>query len=108
MKKYFALPDKKSNLTDAKEIDSFESLKTVVEDMTTKKEQLGIKGVFASTSLSSGEDWRWQTHLANIPLFYEFSENKDYSDPTLAGLDAAEIYFKYADNYKNSDIFCDC
>ena len=74
MKKYFSLPDKKSNLTDAKEIDSFESLKTVVEDMTTKKEQLGIKGVFASTSLSSGEDWRWQTHLLNVPLYYEILE----------------------------------
>ena len=70
----FALNDKKSELTSASEIKSFNELKTVVEDMTTKKEQLGIKGVFASTSLSSGEDWRWQTHLLNIPLYHEFKE----------------------------------
>ena len=91
MKKYFALPDKKSNLTDAKEIDSFESLKTVVEDMTAKKEQLGIKGVFASTSLSSGEDWRWQTHLLNVPLYYEILEKGKKPDATLSLLDANEI-----------------
>lgn len=103
MKKYFALPDKKSNLTDAKEIDSFESLKTVVEDMTTKKEQLGIKGVFASTSLSSGEDWRWQTHLLNVPLYYEILEKGKKPDATLSLLDANEIEFKYADKF--SDIF---
>ena len=103
MKKYFALPDKKSNLTDAKEIDSFESLKTVVEDMTAKKEQLGIKGVFASTSLSSGEDWRWQTHLLNVPLYYEIIEKGKKPDATLSLLDANEIEFKYADKF--SDIF---
>jgi raffinose/stachyose/melibiose transport system substrate-binding protein len=99
MKKYFALPDKKSNLTDAKEIDSFESLKTVVEDMTAKKEQLGIKGVFASTSLSSGEDWRWQTHLLNVPLYYEILEKGKKPDATLSLLDANEIEFKYADKF---------
>ncbi len=101
MKKYFALPDKKVNISSAQEINSFEKLKAVVEDMTAKKDALGIKGVFASTSLTGGEDWRWQTHLANIPLYYEFRENKDYTDPTLAGLNTDDIDFKYAENFKN-------
>ena len=39
--------------------------------MQSKKDQLGIDGVFASTSLTPGEDWRWQTHLANLPVYYE-------------------------------------
>ncbi len=51
MQKYFALPDKAVDLTDAKEIKNFDTLKAVVEDMTKHKEELGIEGVFGSTSV---------------------------------------------------------
>lgn len=101
MKKYFALSDKKSELSSADEIDSFDKLKTVVEDMTAKKSKLGIEGVFASTSLSSGEDWRWQTHLLNVPLYYEFKDkSKPEDDLSLSMLDAKEITHKYAKNFE--------
>lgn len=100
IEKYFALPNKKTDLKSAGEIDSFDKLKAVVEDMTANLSALGIEGVFASTSLASGEDWRWQTHLLNVPLYYEFSESaKENGDPTLFGLDAKEISFKYAENF---------
>ncbi len=99
MKKYFALKNRKTNLTSTDEIDSFDKLKAVVEDMTANKEALGIKGVFASTSLSSGEDWRWQTHLLNVPIYYEILEKGEDLDATLSLLDANEIEFKYADNF---------
>jgi len=69
--------------------------------MTAHKDELNIDGVFASTSLSSGEDWRWQTHLLNVPLYYELRDSEDYSDPTVAGLNAKEVAFRYAENYKN-------
>lgn len=101
MKKYFALNDKNTTINDADEINNFATLKAVVEDMTAHKSELQIDGVFASTSLSSGEDWRWQTHLLNVPLYYELSANDDYSDPTIAGLNAKEVAFRYATNYKN-------
>ncbi len=101
MRKYFALKDRATTIDSATEIKSFETLKSVVEDMTKHKSELGIEGVFASTSLSSGEDWRWQTHLLNVPLFYEFKESDDYSDPTVAGLNSKEIALRYGDNYKN-------
>lgn len=101
MKKYFALSDKKVNIDSAEQITNFDTLKAVVEDMTAQKDQLGIKGVFASTSLSSGEDWRWQTHLLNVPLYYELNDSEDYSDPTIAGLNAKEIAFRYSKNYQN-------
>ena len=52
MRKFFALPDKKTNLASAEEIKSFEDLKEVVEEMTKRKADLGIEGVFASTSLT--------------------------------------------------------
>lgn len=99
--KYFALKNRKSTLSSMSEVKSFEELKTVVEDMTSKKKDLDIDGVFASTSLASGEDWRWQTHLLNVPLYYEFRDNEDYSDPTIAGLKSKEIAFRYEDNYHN-------
>ncbi len=80
------------------EINSFAELKAVVEDMTAHKAELGIDGVFAATSLKSGEDWRWQTHLANVPMYYEFLDNNvDMTDPSTYD----EVAFKYSDAYKN-------
>lgn len=101
MEKYFALKSKKTEINSVSEINSFDKLKAVVEDMTTQKEALGIEGVFASTSLSSGEDWRWQTHLLNIPLYYEMIENDNKNDPTLNLLDAKEIKHNYSKNFQN-------
>ena len=82
-----------------KEINNYAKLAEVVEDMTAKKEELGIDGVFASTSLKTGDDWRWQTHLMNMPLYYEF--NTGTGDVITNCLEAKELEFKYADNYKN-------
>lgn len=96
MRKFFALPDKKTNITSVEEINSFEALKEVVEEMTAKKAQLGIEGVFASTSLKPGEDWRWQTHLMNIPVHYEFDKN----DINLETDEVANFNFEFAENYK--------
>ncbi|MEG1639905.1 MAG: ABC transporter substrate-binding protein [Ruthenibacterium sp.] len=96
MTKYFALDGAKAKSMD--EINNFAKLKEVVEDMTAKKADLGIEGVFSSTSLAPGEDWRWQTHLANVPFYYEFSEgNLNLSDPAAT----AEIKFAHSENYKN-------
>lgn len=91
MQKYFATEGAKAASVD--EINSFDKLKEVVEDMTAKKDELGIQGVFASTSLLPGEDWRWQTHLANVPVYYEYKDNNVS--------DMADLTFKYSDNYKN-------
>ncbi len=95
--KYFALENKKVDIKSADEIKNFATLKAVVEDMTAHKKELGIKGVFGSTSLKAGEDWRWQTHLANIPLHYEFEKNN--TDLTKDA--AKEIDFEFSENYKN-------
>lgn len=101
MRQYFALPDKAVSIGSASEINNFATLKAVVEDMTAKKEALGIQGVFASTSLSAGEQWRWQTHLANLPLYYEFKDMEGFDNTVLAGLAAEEITFKYGEQFKN-------
>lgn len=101
MKKYFALSDKAVSVSSMEEVNNFDTLKAVVEDMTAKKDQLGIAGVFASTSLGAGEQWRWQTHLANMPLYYEFKDNKEFDNTVLAGLATNEAEFKYNPNFKN-------
>ena len=91
MDKYFALDGSKAKSLD--EINNFTKLKEVTEDMQSKKDKLGIDGVFASTSLTPGEDWRWQTHLANLPIYQE------YKDKAVSDLDKLE--FTYSDNFKN-------
>ena len=90
LNKYFALEGAKATSVD--EIKGFAKLKEVVEDMQAKKADLGIEGAFACTSLTSGEDWRWQTHLANYPVFYEFRDK--------GVTDAKEVDLTYSDNYK--------
>ncbi|NLZ81126.1 MAG: carbohydrate ABC transporter substrate-binding protein [Clostridiales bacterium] len=101
MEQYFALADRATTVSSMEEVNNFETLKAVTEDMTARKDDLGIQGVFASTSLAAGEQWRWQTHLANMPLFYEFNDNKAFDNSVLAGLASNEIDFKYSDNFKN-------
>lgn len=101
MKKYFSLSNRATNIESAEQINNFDTLKAVVEDMSAHKEELEIKGVFASTSLASGEDWRWQTHLLNVPLYYELRDSEDYNDPTIAGINAKEVAFRYSKNYRN-------
>ena len=101
MQKYFALKTRKTDINSVDEINSFDKLKAVVEDMTANKDKLGIKGVFASTSLSSGEDWRWQSHLLNIPLYYEMQDKDLETDPTLNLLETKEIKHNYSKNFQN-------
>lgn len=96
MQKYFATSGAK--VTSVDEINSFDKLSAVVEDMTAKKADLGIDGVFGSTSLKTGDDWRWQTHLMDLPLYYEFKT--DSGSSITSCLNSTELKFTYADNYK--------
>ena len=99
--KYFALETKNTDLTSMEQVNSFEKLKALAEDMTKHKKELGIDGVFASTSFSPGNQWRWNTHLLNIPFHYEMDEADNYENSTLAGLGDTDFAFNYNDAYKN-------
>ncbi|HZJ78724.1 MAG TPA: ABC transporter substrate-binding protein [Clostridia bacterium] len=94
---YFEMSGRESGVNSMSEINTFAEIKGVVEEMTAKKADLNIDGVFASTSLKSGEDWRWQTQLANVPLYYEFKTN----NINLTSDQTNKINFKYSENYKN-------
>ena len=102
--KYFALSGKATPYTSMDEINNFAKLKEIVTDMQANAEKLGIKGVFASTSLKAGEDWRWQTHLANLPVYYEFkTNNTDLSSDATNKID-----FSFGDQFRNIfDLYLD-
>lgn len=75
------------------EINNFETLKAVAEDIQKKKEELGVEGAFTSAGMDSSSDWRFKTHLANLPVYYEYvGENIEKSEA---------IKGTYLENYKN-------
>lgn len=86
----------------AEEIDSFDKLKAVAEDINKRVDEINeefgyeLTGAFSSAGLDPSSDWRFTGHLANLPLYYEF---KDAGCDLVAG--QAEIAGTYLDNYKN-------
>ena len=75
------------------DIKSFDDLKKVADDIQSKKDDLGIKGAFTSAGMDGSSDWRFKTHLANLPIYYEYKED---------GIDDTDaIKGTYLDNYKN-------
>lgn len=78
----------------ADEIKDFDTLKKVADDMQKRKKDLGIEGAFTSAGFDSSSDWRFKTHLANIPLYYQFKKDDITAPP-------ASIKNMYMDNFKN-------
>lgn len=91
LNKYFALDGAKATSMDG--IDNFDTLKAVADDMQSRKDELGIKGAFTSAGFDSSSDWRFKTHLANLPLYYEFKDDNVTEQP-------ATIKGTYLPNYK--------
>jgi len=73
------------------DIKSFEDLKKVAEDITARQDELGF-AAFTSAGMDSSSDWRYKTHLANLPIYFE------YQDEGITSTDA--IKGTYLDNYK--------
>lgn len=82
-----------AKIKDASEINSFAKLKEVADDIQAKKDDLGIVGAFTSAGMDSSSDWRFKTHLANLPIYYEYQTDGITSTDAIKGT--------YLDNYKN-------
>ncbi len=82
-----------AKIKDASEINSFAKLKEVADDIQAKKDDLGIVGAFTSAGMDSSSDWRFKTHLANLPIYYEYQADGIESTDAIKGT--------YLDNYKN-------
>lgn len=63
------------------EIDSFDKLKEVADDIQSRLDEINeelatdLTGAFTSTGLDDGSSWRFSGHLANMPLYYEFKDD---------------------------------
>ena len=74
------------------DIQSFEDLKKVAEDITARKDELGF-AAFTSAGMDGSSDWRFKTHLANLPIYFEYQAD---------GIDTTDaIKGTYLDDYKN-------
>ena len=75
----------------ADDITDFDSFKAVVEDITARKDDLGFSA-FTSAGMDGSSDWRFKTHLANLPIYYEYKDE---------GIDTTDaIKGTYLDNYR--------
>ena len=73
------------------DIKSFEDLKKVAEDITARSSELGFSA-FTSTGMDGSSDWRFKTHLANLPIYFEYQEDGISDTKAIKGT--------YLDNYK--------
>ena len=74
------------------DIQSFDDLKKVAEDITARKDELGF-AAFSSAGMDGSSDWRFKTHLANLPIYFEYQADGINSTDAIKGT--------YLDNYKN-------
>ena len=87
-------------VTSVDEINSLETLKAVAEDIQSRLADVSaaagdgydLKGAFTSAGMDSSSDWRFKTHLANYPIYYEYAADGITSTDAIKGT--------YLDNYK--------
>ena len=73
------------------DIKSFADLKKVAEDITARSGELGFSA-FTSAGMDGSSDWRFKTHLANLPIYFEYETD---------GIgDTEAIKGTYLDNYR--------
>ncbi len=73
------------------DITNFASLKAVAEDITARSGELGFSA-FSSAGMEASSDWRYKTHLANMPIYYEYLADGIGTTTAIKGT--------YLDNYK--------
>ena len=85
-------------ISSPEDINNFETLKVVADDIQARLDEINdqfgydLKGAFTSAGMDGSSDWRFKTHLANLPIYYE------YKDKGIDSTDAIEG--TYLDNYK--------
>lgn len=75
----------------ADDIKSFADLKKVAEDITARKDELGFSA-FTSAGMDGSSDWRFKTHLANLPIYFEYEADGIGDTDAIKGT--------YLDNYR--------
>ena len=75
----------------AEDINSFAKLKEVAEDITARQDELGF-AAFSSAGMDGSSDWRFKTHLANLPIYFEYQADGIGTTDAIKGT--------YLDNYR--------
>lgn len=88
---YIALGD--AAVASIDEITDFDTFSAVVEGIQEHKDELGVEGAFTSAGFDSSSDWRFKTHLANLPLYWQFAADGVDGQP-------AEINDSFLDGYQ--------
>ena len=86
---------------EVEEINSFAKLEEVAKDITARKDELGFSA-FTSPGLEGSSSWRFSGHLANMPLFYEFEEDKITTQPATIKGTYLNAFKKIWDLYINN------
>ena len=73
------------------DIKSFADLKKVAEDITARSAELGFSA-FSSAGMDGSSDWRFKTHLANLPIYFEYQKDGIGTTDAIKGT--------YLDNYR--------
>ena len=73
------------------DIKCFADLKNVAEDITARRDELGFDA-FTSAGMDGSSDWRFKTHLANLPVYYEYQADGINNTNAIKGT--------YLDNYR--------
>lgn len=73
------------------DIQSFDDLKAVAQDISARSGKLGFTA-FTSAGMDASSDWRFKTHLANLPLYFEYKDEGVTSAKAVKGT--------YLDNYR--------
>ena len=76
----------------AEDLNTFAKLEAAAADIQARKAELGLDGAFTSAGMDSSSDWRFKTHLANMPLYYEYKADGIGTTTAIKGT--------YLDNYK--------
>lgn len=73
------------------DIKNFADMKHVSEDITARRDELGFDA-FTSAGMDGSSDWRFKTHLANLPVYYEYQADGINNTNAIKGT--------YLDNYR--------
>ena len=81
------------------DLNNFEGLKKVAEDIHARAEELGFDA-FSASDMDSSSSWRFTGHMANLEYFYESRDAGGWKEcpPSLTG--------KYMENFKNLYDLC--
>ena len=76
---------------DVNDITSLYELQNIAEDITSRRAHLGFSA-FCSSGMDRSSDWRFKTHLANMPIHFEY---QDKNSNMLKKIDG-----EYLDNFR--------